>query len=131
MHSLCLSLHCQPSGHRDSIHSRSLSSHLIIPYNHGCQSITQFCECINFDVLLTPTMSKKISEAIWNFGIHERECFPGVPCQVTKNILPSKKNCPEGDIRILSIDPLSPKLEWDKRNWDIKNCSLTPPSLWQ
>ena len=30
------------------------------------------------------------------------------------------ENCPEGDIGTFSINPPSPKLEWDKRNWDIK-----------
>ena len=40
--------------------------------------------------------------------------------------MPSKKNCPEGDIGTFSNSPPSPKPEWDKRNWDIKHCSLTP-----
>ena len=36
------------------------------------------------------------------------------------------KNCSEGDIGPFSFTPLSPYSEWDKRNRDIKNCSLFP-----
>ena len=38
----------------------------------------------------------------------------------------NKKNAQKVTLEHSHLTPPSPKLEWDKRNWDIKNSSLTP-----
>ena len=42
-----------------------------------------------------------------------------------KGCLP-KKIAQKVTLEHSQIAPPSPKPEWDKRNWDIKHCSLTP-----